>query len=238
MELIDSFNRRTEEVNIFISFVLKTDKIETYKQKKNALECIVSRDLQKILRANCFLLLYNLIEATVKDGIWKIYDTVEDNNLGYNDISEKLKEVWLEEKRKEFSELSSSGKVKDRIKVFIENTSLEHIITFSKDRISISGNLDYRSINDIINQYGFFGHLKVKDEKLLKKALLKVKSERNALAHGNKSFRQTAEIITIQQIVEYKELIIDFLKQFSINITKYIESEGYKKLPPTLAKKS
>jgi tRNA U34 5-carboxymethylaminomethyl modifying enzyme MnmG/GidA len=228
MELIESYRKRVEEVNIFINFVSETDKIETYKQTDRTLALNVSRDLQKILRANCFLLLYNLVEATIKNSIWQIYDTIEDDKLQYKDISDKLKDIWLEEKRKEFSQLTSSTMVKNTIKSYIENGDKGQNIVFSKERISISGNLDYRSINNLITEYGFFGQIKVSNLKLLKKALLKIKSERNALAHGNKSFRECAEIITIQQIIEYRDVVINFLEQITKNVVKYLEKEMYK----------
>jgi len=228
MEILDNFKKRADEVNIYFEFATKTDEIETYKQNKTDFSANITRDLQKILRANCFLLLYNLVEATIKNSIWQIYDTIEDENLKYDCISEKMKEIWLEEKRKELNELTSSNKVKKSIKSFIEKSENEHFISFSKERVSVSGNLDYRSIEKLIIKYGFFGQLNINNEKILRKALLKIKSERNALAHGNKSFRESAEIITIQQLNEYKVEVIDYLLQITLNVIKYIKDEKYK----------
>lgn len=228
MEILENFKKRAEEVNIYFEFVTKTDKIETYKQDKKDFSTNITRDLQKILRANCFLVLYNLVEATIKNSIWQIYDTIEDEKLRYGCISEKMKEIWLEEKRKELNELTSSNKVKNSIKSFIEKSESEHYISFSKKRVSVSGNLDYRSIEKLIIKYGFYGQLKLNNEKILRKALLKIKSERNALAHGNKSFRESAEIITIQQLNEYKTEVIDYLLQVTQNVIKYIEDKKYK----------
>lgn len=228
MKLIDRYQKRAEEVNIFFEFVTKTESIETYKQNKINFNAFVTRDLQKILRSNCFLLLYNLIESSIKNCIWEIYDTIEDERLKYSCISEKMKEIWLEEKAKELNELASSNKIQKNIKSFIEKSENEHFIAFTKDRISISGNLDYRSIEKLIIKYGFFGHLNINNERILRKGLLKVKSERNALAHGNKSFRESAEIITIQQLNEYKIEILDYLLQITNNTEKYIQDGKYK----------
>ena len=228
MDILEKYKKRAEEVNIFFEFVTNVESIETYKQNKIDFSAFVTRDLQKILRANCFLLLYNLVESTIKNSIWEIYDTIEDEKLKYDCISEKMKEIWLEEKAKELNELASSNKIQKNIKSFIEKSENEHFISFSKERVSISGNLDYRSISKLILKYGFFGQLNINNEKILRKALLKIKSERNALAHGNKSFRESAEIITIQQLNEYRIEILDYLLQITKNALKFLENGKYK----------
>jgi len=228
--MLQNFRERVDEVEVYLSFVSEIDAIETYKQQRFILDAdkqlTIKRDLQKVLRANCFLVLYNLVEATVRDSLWSLFDIVSDEQLTYKDLSDNLKEIWLKQQSTEMSLLTNQVKIKERIGQLITLQN-DATITFSKNRISLSGNLDYRFIEKLIAEYGFHGSVNV-DKKRVAKALLKVKSERNYLAHGNKSFRQVAEVVTIQEITNCKILIVEYLTDYVNNVLKYFEDEKYK----------
>ncbi len=233
MTLIQDYQTRVEEVEIYFAFVLQVDQIETHKKQNHQLsdgnQITIKRDLQKVIRANCYLLLYNLIESSVRNGLWHIYDAILDEAVTFNEVSEKIKTIWLAQKTSELNDINSHKKFSEKINELITQQMMSNPIEMSKNRISLSGNLDYRSIDQIINDYGFHGRISVPNMSKLKKALLKVKSERNALAHGNKSFRQAAEIITIQDLVEYKDLIVIYLQDITNNIIEFIDNKRYKK---------
>ena len=233
MQLTTDFAKRVEEVEIYFAFAKEIDVIETHKQQKFKLndnfELTVKRDLQKVIRANCYLILYNLIEASIRNGIWAIYDAIMDDKLSYEELSLNLQVIWLTEKAGDINELSNLKKIQDYLKDLFAEVKIDKSVNISKNRISISGNLDYRSIEKLINDYGFYGKITLRDKRKLGKALLKIKNERNALAHGNKSFRQSAEIITIQDLIEFKDLTVSYLKDVTRNISIYIENKKYKK---------
>ena len=71
------FEQRKQEVEIYFSFLAILEDDENtrlkYKDGEKVIEKKVSGTLQKILIANGFLLLYNLIEATVRNSILEIY---------------------------------------------------------------------------------------------------------------------------------------------------------------------
>ncbi|MDI9313011.1 MAG: MAE_28990/MAE_18760 family HEPN-like nuclease [Limnohabitans sp.] len=233
MQLNIDFESRVEEVEIYFNFAIEIDKIETHKQQKftlsENLELTVKRDLQKVIRANCYLILYNLIEATIRNGIWATFDAIFDDSLSFEELTPNIQNIWLAEKVFEINDISNPTKLKENIKTLLDNHISKKAISISKNRVSLSGNLDYRSIEKIIKDYGYFGKITTIDKKKLAKALLKIKNERNGLAHGNKSFRQSAEIITIQDLTEFKDLVICYLRDITKNITKYIDKKTYKK---------
>jgi len=233
MQIKEDLKNRIEEVNIYFEFAEVIDGIETHKKQKIVLnensEIIIKRDLQKVIRANCFLILYNLIESTIRNGINEIHHAISDSKIKYDQLSLNLQKIWLTDKALEFNETSNVSKLKDYISLLIENERFQRDVDVSKKRVSISGNLDFRSIEKLVSDYGFHGKITIKDRKLLGKALLKVKNERNALAHGNKSFRQSAEIITIQDLSMFKSLIVSYLEDITKNISDYIEDSKFKK---------
>lgn len=232
MEIVSDLKNRIEEVEIYFAFVNEVDNIETHKRSKfiigDSLELNIKRDIQKILRANCYLLLYNLTEATIRNGIWSMHDAVDDEKVSFENLSLEIQNIWLSEKANELSEISNLNNLKSYLKSHItENES--NIIVLSKKRISVSGNLDFRSIEKLTKDYGFFGINRSTEKIKLGKALLKIKAERNALAHGNKSFRNSAEIITMQELNEYKKHIILYLEDVTNNIESYIKNKKFLK---------
>lgn len=220
---ITDYNKRIEEINDYFDFVTFIDKIETHKKEKliSATECEFSpkRDLQKILRSNCFLLLYNLIESSIRNSILAVYDCIHDDNLKYDELSERIQEIWLSHQTRK-AQLTDKA-LKTWLKGLMNEVSEGYQIVLEKDSINISGNLDYDNIQRIINTYGFFGRF-TSDKKDIKIALDKVKRERNLLAHGNKTFCQSGEIITMGELVGIKDNISKFLQEFVSNIEIYI----------------
>ncbi len=227
---IRDFNTRIDEINEYFTFVAIIDTIETHKKEKitigTSCEFIPKRDLQKILRSNCFLLLYNLVESSVRNGILSVYDSIHDDSLNYEELSESIQEIWLTHQTCK-AEISKNN-IKILLKRLMKEVSEDCQIVLEKDTINISGNLDYDSIQKIVNSYGFFGRITV-DKKHIKSALDRVKQERNLLAHGNKTFCQSGEIITMSELTNIKDNISKYLYELLLIIETYIDKKGYKK---------
>jgi len=228
--LIRDFNTRLDEINEYFTFVAFIDSIETHKKEKitNGTSCeyIPKRDLQKILRSNCFLLLYNLVESSVRNGILSVYDSIHDDSLKYEELSERIQEIWLTHQIRQ-AQISEKS-IKTLLKGLMKGVSEGNQIVLEKDTINISGNLDYDNIQKIINRYGFFGRITV-DKKHIKSALYKVKLERNLLAHGNKTFCQSGEIITMSELTNIKDNISKYMGELLLNIEMYMDNKRYKK---------
>jgi len=155
-----------------------------------------------------------------------VYDCVHDESLKFDDLSVKLKEIWLSYKTKQIPETEKN--TKKWIKELIDEFAIGFDIKLEKETINISGNLDYENIQKIINTYGFYGSITV-DKKAIQTDLDKIKRERNLLAHGNKTFCQSGEIITIPELVSIKDNLISYLTELLSNIEKYIDDKKYKK---------
>lgn len=227
---IRDFKIRVDEINEYYSFVIFIDSIETHKREKISIgsfkEFAPKRDLQKILRSNCFLLLYNLVESSIRNGILSVYDSIHDDSLKYDELSERIKEVWLshQTRQTQLSEIS----LKKWLKKLMIDVSEDNQLILEKETINISGNLDYDNVQKIINSYGFFGKFLV-DKMDVELALNKVKRERNLLTHGNKTFCQSGEIVTMAELIAVKENVIKYLDELLTNIEVYIDNKRYKK---------
>ena len=88
---IIEFNERCEDVQEYLLLLEFMDSIATNKHKPleneandgNNISYTLSRETQKILRANFYLLLYNLIEATTNSIITVVKDTINDEGVTF-----------------------------------------------------------------------------------------------------------------------------------------------------------
>jgi hypothetical protein len=56
---------------------------------------------------------------------------------------------------------------------------------------------------------------------------LTVKTERNNLAHGLKSFAECGRDVTYKSLVQTKNQVVVFLRQILSNVEKYISGKEY-----------
>ena len=113
-----------------------------------------------------------------------------------------------------------------KIHLQINQISID-IITATFDREELfSGNVDAKLIKAIAEKCGFSYKTeptKTKDGKNLRA----VKDNRNDLAHGVKSFEEVGRDQTIEELLEIKEEVIEYLRQILQNIKIYLDNQEY-----------
>lgn len=180
----------------------------------------VDEDLIKVLKANSFLLLYNLIESSIKLSITEIYDQISTKNKKYNEVIDEIRKIWITENYKNFK-----GKNTDFIFETIGKMAQDVIsIKFSPDKI-ISGNIDGRKVRDFAVQYGFSEKTHHAAKNGVK--LHQVKTQRNALAHGALSFKECGRQYTYEDLLDTKKQVIIYLRGIIRNIDNYLKADMY-----------
>jgi hypothetical protein len=145
--VILDFNTRVQEINEYFSFLegldnktIKLTSLENIDEEKNKL---IDYDLlTKTLKANSFLLLYNLVESTMRNAIESIFDELQNKDISYDQIRPELKKIVLKNlKKRNIDDLHKS------------TTAISiDIITAGFDREDLfSGNLDGRKIKETAN---------------------------------------------------------------------------------------
>jgi MAE_28990/MAE_18760-like HEPN len=93
------------------------------------------------------LLLYNLVEATMRDAIEMIFDELKDKNISFDEVRDDLKKNII----KNFKD----NQAMDRLLANIQVISVDIISAgFNKEKL-FSGNIDAKKIKKIANMYGF-----------------------------------------------------------------------------------
>ena len=89
-----------------------------------------------------------------------------------------------------------------------------------------SGNIDARKIKETAEAYGFSYQTtarKTQDGN----DLLKIKTNRNDLAHGFKSFEEVGKDATAEDLLQIKKRVICYLREILQNIEDYILRKEY-----------
>ncbi len=218
--VFEDFNERSKEVSKYFIFLKSLEQGTTKlamqgKGKKKIKE--VDPELEKTLKASAFLLLYNLIESTMKNAIEAIFDELQNQGVSFDKIRPELKKIVLQ---------NFKGRNPDKVLQKIVDISLDIITAgFDKEKL-FSGNIDAKLIRDTANKYGFSAktdYAKTSDGS----DLLIVKTNRNDLAHGIKSFAEVGKDKSADELIEIKNKVVKYLRQILENIETYLDNQEY-----------
>ncbi|MEG4811931.1 MAE_28990/MAE_18760 family HEPN-like nuclease [Microcoleus sp. F8-D3] len=219
------FNTRAKEVNDYFIFLdsleKQTTKLAVFDPAGTFKIQSLDPELAKTLKANGFLLLYNLIESTMRNAIEAIFEEFKNKSISFDVLKPKIKIVVLQ---------NLKNRSPKKIHLTINQISTD-IITATFDREELfSGNVDARLIKEIAENYGFSYQTDFSKTKNGQN-LVVVKSNRNDLAHGIKSFEEVGRDKTIKQLLEMKEEVVEYLTQILENIRDYLDNAEYLELP-------
>lgn len=179
----------------------------------------IDSDLSKILKANGFLLLYNLVEATIANSIQAIFNSMHSAQITYRDLTEKLRRMWI---RQEFKNPGHNNILFNILSKVVDDS----ILIFSKDCVNISGNIDAQKIREISDQ---FGCQQISDGR----HLCTIKEKRNKLAHGEYTFAEIGKDYSVSDMENFKDSVKEYLTKVMDEIEKFINNKGYSKTKST-----
>lgn len=230
------FLERKEEINLY--FELLVDVIdnngrlvfplpkgatdETRRREKE-----ITKDLTHTLKANGFLLLYNLVEATMTSAIEDIHQAIgADENIGIDDLLDPLRNRAIE-RFKPNSKHPPSHLAHPISKAMVRFWLEDHRQSAENERNPLfSGNVDARAIRGIAEMYGFSSDTDV--EKTRDGArLVNVKSKRNDLAHGHIAFKDCGRDLVLSDLLAIKDEVINYLDCILANIEAYLAEGQY-----------
>jgi hypothetical protein len=220
-KLFEDFNERATEVSKYFFLVknLEQGSIElSMGNSNNRKTQNIDAELIKTLKSTGFLLLYNLIESTMRNAIQAIFDDIINQKVPYDDLIDKVKKIIITNFKK--------NKSSDSLIQKIDNISLNIISAGFDEAKLFSGNIDARE--DTAEAYGF--SYKTNARKTQDGYdLLKIKTNRNDLAHGFKSFEEVGRDATADELLQIKKSVICYLKEILQNIEIYISKQEYLK---------
>ena len=228
MALMNDFTERVEDINAYFDILSFEDAVETYKKKPitnsdQGQQLLISNTMQKCMRANAIIMLYNLVESTFSNCVQLIYDAISDEHLTYSDVSHKLRKVWID---LAFDPQWHIDAIRHHAKDYSDNLHTS-VLTYSEMPAGTSGNLDFSKMVEISEKFDInFGH--VPDVEDIKTTLQYLKKNRNDLAHGNTTFSYVGANISFTELNDHKKHTIVFLQHCIGVYNQYILQKKYK----------
>ena len=219
--LFQDFNERSKEVSKYFMFLKsleqKTTKLSMQAQVGSSKTKEIDSELINTLKASGFLLLYNLVESTMRNAIEAIFDELQGQGVSYDQITPQLKKIVLKNLKK---------RNPDDIFSSITAISIDIIIASFDREDLFSGNLDGRKIRDTATEYGFL-HITDFAKTGNGTDLLIIKENRKHLAHGLKSFAEVGRAKSADELLEIKKKTVTYLRQILQNIEQYLSNQDY-----------
>lgn len=233
LALLDS---RYNEVKKHLDFVEvlineKVDKLAST-DKKVAFKIIhfdIDRDFTKTQLATTYLLLYNLIEAVMTQVIDAIHITIQNQNLSFEQLSDKLKNHYFSNFRKSLKDEKNHARTRKNLENEMGNIFGLIITGFRADRKALfKGNITSEIIVQCCEKYGF--EIAEHDYSISKsgRCLQNIKDMRNELAHGSLSFMDCGHSCSIDELRNYTNEVYAYLHAVVLGIDQYITEEKYK----------
>ncbi len=235
MIIKQEFESHVEEINLYFNFLEKIER-EEYRLINNfdnsLTPYVINDELLKVLKANGYILLYNLIESTIFNSIVSIFDNISIDNLNFHDVTEKIKKFWLRHTYK-YDPLIVDEKLIYNKCYSIVTKIFQEITISMTDKIKYGGSLDAKGIRDLAAELGITLSSDHYSKDMHGEALLQIKKNRNDLAHGKKTFSEIARDITYSGstyinedgLLTIQSLGLKHLRDFTIeHLEKYIDS--------------
>jgi hypothetical protein len=226
---METFNSRCQEIERFFDMLqFMTDHRASRLSNSDSSDAvpdsifIIGRELEKTLRASGYLMLYNLVEATMTNAIAAIHEHIAAESVGFDSLKEDVRKIAIKGLRKAVSSEAPIQLLDTNIPI----SSALIWLGFDKKEL-FSGNLDSRLIKKKAKEYGF--EVATHDLTVSRDGarLLDVKTKRNELAHGSISFEDCGHDTSVDELVSIFGEAKLFLQATLDGISDYLQNRSY-----------
>jgi len=230
----EGLDERLREVGSYLEFLRSIERATmSGPPRLQGSEEPITAEQQRILYSSVFLQLYNVVEATITRCLdYVTVATFDSRKPKPGELNERLRRVWVQEIARTHIDLTPAHRLDSALAL------CDHLVgQLPVDSFRITkgaGNWDDTEIEIITKRLGCT--LAVPREAFRaakrpfrndKNALGLIKSLRNQLAHGEISFAQCSEGITVEELERLTELTSDYLRGVAVSFEAYVASEGY-----------
>lgn len=220
-EAREAFERSREEIERYFAF-LQPHLDPTAESPQSGLDT----ELQKIFKAAAMLLLYNVVEAAVRNGMLGVYDSVNAAQIDYVTASAELRSAWLDQQLRSLDRLSTRyDTFRTHAHRLLEMVSRSVALEFDLDperALELAGNVDARKIRELAVSHGIMLNERLGEGHGYR--LLEVKTLRNRLAHGFLSFADCGRDLDWSVMVDAKDQVVEYLRAWFDCLDAFVAS--------------
>ena len=223
------FDERLREIERFFKLLAQLAKPNArfaFEGGRARLERDVDPEWLKMLKATSFLMLYNLVEASVRRGVAALYEVMQRENRTCEELREEVRRIWVDQRYRRIDRHSASLRTyQDAAGELVTHVISQLVIKLDGQVLPTSGNLNADNIRKICQLHG----ISVRTHPRAKggEQLTTVVEQRNSLAHGVLSFRECGRQYTISELQSIKRQVVVFTRSILRNIERYIRNRAY-----------
>lgn len=248
MNRFDDYSSRKKELKYFWIILSSLDEASLFninipETKKNEINTLLPSikevikyehfdffDFLRMLKSSYILMLYNLIESSITIFITAIYDTIRDENISYHEATEQLQNLWVQNLLVDSFDQEANFKTFKNKAVEVINKVLDNnMLYFEIHKLpNIHGNINFSVINKICRTHGIRlqSNSRAQDDNG-NYSMNTIKNERNALAHGRKSFIECSRNYSINDLNKFTDEIELLLDDLAQTIANFIDTKSY-----------
>lgn len=227
--VLDEFDKRVAEIDRFFALLkaLEDPALKLcFPTLTNRRSRRIDPEWPSILRAAAFLMIYNLVESAIRDAFNFLYDKIKSEKQSCETLREEFRQLWIEQAHRGIDSFSASQKTyKDKAQELVEDVVKKVTISMDGRRLPISGNLDGPAVIEVCKRHG----MTYKIHKAAQNGwrLTTVKTQRNALAHGNVSFVECGRQFSTPELESIKNQAFKFVRSVLTNVRRFAERRKY-----------
>lgn len=225
------FVERREEVFAYLRFLraaLARDSAICFPSQRRRFEFSLNKELTHTLKANTYLLLYNIVEATITQAMDEIHRAILNSGAELDELHPKLFMQILRRfqcsKTVATTANTCTPSGHSLIKFWLDDYERQEK---ANRNYLFSGNIDGRKICEIGVDYGFASGDEVADAHLRHGSLYVAKNKRNQLAHGELSFRDCGRDLIQNQIENDAVNLLRCLQRLIRTVNDYLGQKRY-----------
>ena len=188
-----------------------------------------TNDTFKAMKATAFLMLYNVIEATIVGAMAELYKTIEREGCKLPDVSEKVQDLWIDQRFWISPHEAKPATYRKRAAQMLRETMEGTRLILDPKQLPLSGNIDGQIVRDLCEKHGC--KLRIHYRARGGAELGTVKAQRNDLAHGNKTFVECGRDYGVSDIGRIAGECFNFLGGFIRSVGRFVDAGGYRAKP-------
>jgi hypothetical protein len=181
----------------------------------------IAAELEATLKAGFYLLVYNLVESSMRTVVMSIADELVQQRVPFPKIREELRKTII----KRFGKIGKDEH--ERILTTHGDLTADIVGNSFQPDMLFSGNVDAKRVREVAQEYGFTCTPLASDVNNIGSPILTVKSNRNDLAHGHKSFVEVGRDKVKTDLEAAKTAAIDLLRAVLTDVDGYIQATEY-----------
>lgn len=236
----DLLSQRKIEIEAYLEFLkVAVERRATLSAKDGDLQFPLTLDLTHTLKANLILLLYSAMEATLVQLLDEMYEVIGSNCCSADALNKDLLRLVLNAVKKDSKSTVLASRSPLHASLFSHWISDWRSRTSGRDKRNdgISGSVDSLVFYEQLKKFGVVAQTPNDrpPAHLTDAALQKVKTNRNELAHGEKSFTDLGRDLAVPTLEADSTAVFGTLRKIAAEVDNYLQGQRYLAQPVVIA---